>query len=94
MAQMVKNLTAMQETRYLSVSQDDPLEEGKTTHSIILACIFPETEEPGRLQSMGSQRVGYNSATFTSLCFIIIEADYNYIYNLNQFQLNATEVAP
>ena len=94
MAQMVKNLTAMQETRYLSVSQDDPLEEGMTTHSIILACIFPWTEEPGRLQSMGSQRVGYNSVTLTSLCFIIIEADYNCIYNLNQFQLNATEVAP
>ena len=80
MAQMVKNLPAMRETRVLSMSQDDPLEEGMATHSIILACIFPWTEEPDRLQYMGSQRVGYNSATFTSLHFIIIEADYNYIY--------------
>ena len=80
MAQMVKNLPAMRETRVLSMSQDDPLKEGMATHSIILACIFPRTEEPDRLQYMGSQRVGYNSATFTSLHFIIIEADYNYIY--------------
>ena len=67
MAQMVKNLPAMRETRVLSVSQDDPMEEGMATHSIILACIFPRTEELDRLQSTASQRAGYNSATFTSL---------------------------
>ena len=56
-AQMVKNLPARQETRVQSLGQEDPLEKGMTTHSSILACRIPWTEEPGRLQSMGSQRV-------------------------------------
>ena len=58
MAQMVKNLPAMQETKVPSLSQEDPLEEGMATHSSILAWIIPWTEENGKLQSMGSQRVG------------------------------------
>ena len=49
MAQMVKNLPAMQETKVPSLSQEDPLEEGMATHSSILAWIIPWTEEPGRL---------------------------------------------
>ena len=53
---MVKNLPAMQETRIRSLGQEDPLEEGMTTHSSILAWEIPWTEEPGGLQSMGSQR--------------------------------------
>ena len=52
-AQMVKNLPAMQETRVLSLGWEDPLEKGMTTHSSILACRIPWTEE----QFMGSQRV-------------------------------------
>ena len=54
-AQMVKNLPAIQETQVQSLGQEDPLEEGMATHSSILAWEIPWTEEPGRLQSMGSQ---------------------------------------
>ena len=59
-AQMVKSLPAMQETGVRSPGQEDPLGEGIATHSSILAWRIPRTEEPGRLQSMGSQRVGHN----------------------------------
>ena len=51
---------AMQETWVRSLGQEDPLEEGMTTHSSILAWRIPWTEEPGGLQSMGSQRVGHD----------------------------------
>ena len=51
---MVKNLPAMQETWVRSLGQEDPLEKGMATHSSILAWRLPQTEEPGRLQSMGS----------------------------------------
>ena len=54
---MVKNLPAMQETRVQSLGREDPLEEGMATHSSILAWQIPRVEEPGRLQSMGSQRI-------------------------------------
>ena len=60
---MVKNLPAMQETRVQSLGQEDPLVKGMATHSSILAWRIPWTEEPGGLQSMGSQRVRYNWAT-------------------------------
>ena len=53
----VKNLPAMQETQVLSLGWEDPLEEGMATHSSILAWTIPWTEEPGGLQSTGSQRV-------------------------------------
>ena len=56
-AQMVKNLLAMQKTRVRSLHQKDSLEEGMATHSSILAWRIPWTEEPGGLQSVGSQRV-------------------------------------
>ena len=58
MAQMVKNLPAMQETWVRSLGREDPLEKGMATHSTILAWRIPWTEEPGELQSMGSHRVG------------------------------------
>ena len=57
-AQMVKNLPAMQEKGVRFLSQDDPLEKGMATHSSILAWRIPWTEEPGGLQSMELQRVG------------------------------------
>ena len=57
---MVKNLPAMQETRVRSLGQEDPMEEEMATHSSILAWRIPWPEEPGGLQSMGSQRVGHN----------------------------------
>ena len=60
MAQTVKNLPAIQETWVQSLGQEDPLEKGMATHSSILAWEIPWTEEPGGLQSMGSQRVEYN----------------------------------
>ena len=59
-AQVVKNLLAVQETHVRSLDRDDPLEEGMATHSSILAWRIPWTEEPGELQSMGSQRVGHD----------------------------------
>ena len=59
-AQMVKNLPAMQETRVRSLSREDPLEKGMSTHSSILAWRIPWTEEPDGLQSTGSQRVRYD----------------------------------
>ena len=57
---MVKNLPAIQETWVQPLGCKDPLEKQKATHSSIPAWIIPWTEEPGRLQSMGSQRVGPN----------------------------------
>ena len=60
MAQTVKNLPAMQETPVRSLGQEDSLEQVMATHSSILAWRIPWTEEPGGLQSMGLQRVGYD----------------------------------
>ena len=59
MAQTVKNLPAMWETWVPSLGWKDTLEKRMTTHSSILACRIPWTEEPGGLQAMGSQRVGH-----------------------------------
>ena len=59
-AQTVKHLPAMQETRVQSLGCEDPLEKEMSIHSSTLAWRFPWTEKPGRLQSMGSQRVGHN----------------------------------
>ena len=56
-AQLVKNLPATQETWVQSLGREDPLEKGMATHSSILAWRIPWTEEPGGLQSTGSQRV-------------------------------------
>ena len=58
-AQMVKNLSVMQETLVPSLSWEDPLENGMATHSSILAWRITWAEEPSRLQSMGSQRTGH-----------------------------------
>ena len=60
MTQTAKNLPAMQETWIQSLGQKDPLEKGMSTHSIILAWRIPWTEEPGGLQSTGSQKVGHD----------------------------------
>jgi len=57
-AQGVKNPSVMQEAQVQSLDQEDPLEKEMATHSSILAWRIPWTEEPGRLQSMGLQRVG------------------------------------
>ena len=57
---MVKSLPAVWETQVQSLGQEDPLEKEMTTHSSILAWKNPWTEEPGRLQSMGSQRIRHD----------------------------------
>ena len=59
-AQMVKNLLAMQETQVRSLRQEDPLEKGMATHSRILAWRIPWTKEPGRLEPMGLQRIRHD----------------------------------
>ena len=60
MAQTVKSLPTMQETQFQSLGGEDALEKKMATLSSILAWKIPWAEEPGRLQSMGSQRVGHN----------------------------------
>ena len=60
MAQMVKRLPTMRETWIQSLGQEDLLEKEMATHSSILAWKIPWMEEPGRLQSMGLQRVGHD----------------------------------
>ena len=59
-AQRLKHLPPMRETWVQSMGREDPLEKEMATHSSILAWRIPWTEEPGRLQSTGSQRVGHN----------------------------------
>ena len=83
MAQMAKNMPAMQEAQVQSLGQEDPLEKEVATHSIILAWRIPWTEEPGGLQSMGSQKVGKECGT--SAFYICIEALFHswklYLHN-------------
>ena len=59
-AQRLKHLPGMWETQVQSLGWEDPLQKEMVTHSSILAWKIPWTEEPGRLQSMGSQRVGHD----------------------------------
>ena len=60
MAQMVKHLPTTWKTQVQALSQEDPLEKEMATHSSTWAWKIPWTEEPGRLKSMGSQRVGHD----------------------------------
>ena len=69
MAQIVKNLLAVQKIQVQSLGQEDPLKKEMATHSRILAWRIPWAEEPGSLQSMGSQRVKDDSATNTFTFF-------------------------
>ena len=57
---VVKNSPIVLETQVQSLGQEDSLKKGKATHSSILAWRIPQTKEPGKLQSMGPQRVGHN----------------------------------
>ena len=76
---MVKNPPAMQETRVLSLGQEDPLEKGMAIHSSILDWRIPWSEEPGGLQSLGSQRVRHDEVTntFTFLNTLTYQAYHN-----------------
>ena len=64
---VVKNMPAMQEIQVLSLGQEDSLEKGMAIHCSILAWRIPWTEEPGGLQSMGSQRGRHNRVTHTHI---------------------------
>ena len=64
---MVKHLSTMRETWVLFLGREDPLEKEMAIHSSTIAWKIPWTEEPGRLQSMGSQRVGHDRATSLSV---------------------------
>ena len=77
MAQRLKRLPAMRETLVWSLGLEDPLEKEVATHSSILAWRIPWREEPGRLQSMGSQRVGHDWAT--SLTFFTVQLSHPYM---------------
>ena len=79
-AQMVNNTPAMQETLgWIPLGSEDPLEKGMATDSSILAWRIPWTEEPGRLQSMGSQGVGHYWATRTCTSIRVCVCVYIYI---------------
>ena len=65
-AQMIKHLSAMRETRVWALGWEDPLEKEMATHSSAIAWKIPWTEEPGRLQSMGSQRIRHDWVTSLS----------------------------
>ena len=75
-AQMVKHLPTMWETQVRSLSRKDPLEKDLSTHSSILAWRIPWTEEPGKLQSMGSQRVRHDWVTSLSFFLYRILAQF------------------
>ena len=89
MSHTEKNLPAMQETRVHSLGQKDPLKKEMATHSSILACGIPWTEEPGGVQSTGLQRVRHDSMTNT-FKHISINACYiftcEWILNLSGFE--------
>ena len=72
---MVKNLPAMRQTPVLSLGWEDPLVEGMATHSSILAWRTPWTEEPGGLQSLGSQRVGHDGVADTHTHTHLLKTD-------------------
>ena len=73
-AQMVKNLPAMWETQAPTLDWEDPLEKGMTIHSSILGWQIPRTEDPGRLKSMGSQRLGQDWATNTFIFTLVLHS--------------------
>ena len=77
-AQRLKHLPPMRETRVQSLGREDPLEKEMVTHSSILAWRITWTEKPGRLQSTGSQRVGHNWATSLSL-FTLTFVSYGFM---------------
>ena len=84
MAQMVKRLSTVRETWVRSLGQEDPLEKEMATHSSTIAWKIPWTEEAGRLQSLGSQRVGHNGATSLSLS-VLFMVQLTSISNISAF---------
>ena len=95
MTQMVKRLPTMQVTWVQSLDWEDLLEKEMATHSSTLAWKIPWTEEPGRLQSMGSQRVGHDRATslslslFSSLSYICLHL--HFIREMSAMSISAVQ---
>ena len=87
---VVKNLSVMQEMQVWFLGWKDPLEEGLATHSSILAWEIPCTEEPGGLQSLGSQRVEHNWVPSTH----VFSSCYNFsnIFNLRSYKLTCVNL--
>ena len=83
MAQTVKRLSTMQETGVQSLGGEDPLETDMAIHSSTIAWKIPRTEKPGRLQSMGSQRVR-NDCDFTFTFHLQIVSDVQQVKSLAQ----------
>ena len=78
-AQLVKNLYAVQETQVWSLGGEDPLEKGMATHSNILAWRTPWTEEPGGLRTTGSQRVGHDWLSYTfTFHFAVVPSNHEF----------------
>ena len=91
MAQRVKHLPAMWETRVWSLCWEDPLKKETATHSSILAWRIPWTEQPGRLQSMGLQRVGHDWATslnFSPNYYLVIVPEFYYYFKNSSSKWN------
>ena len=87
MAQTVKRLPTMWETRFQSLGGEDALEKEMATHSSILAWKIPWTGEPGRLQSMGSQRVGHVGKTTRPFRYDLNQIPYDYTVEVrNRFK--------
>ena len=86
-AQRVKHLPAMRETRVWSLGWEDPLEKEMETQSSILIWRIPWREEPGRLQSTGSQRVGHDWATSLYL-------NFRFLFELLNFSLSTSRRLP
>ena len=76
---MVKNLPAVQETCIQSLGWENPLEKRMATHSSIVAWRIPRTEEPGKLQSMGSQRIRHEWVTNAFTLNIFVQLLFNQI---------------
>ena len=81
MAQLVKNLPAFRETWVWSLGQEDPLEKGMATHSSILTWEIPCSEEPGGLQTMGSQELDMTEWLTVSISV------FHTIYTTHQYKL-------
>ena len=92
--QSVKHLPAMWETRVWFLGQEDPLEKEMAIHSSTLAWKIPWTEEPDRLQSMGSQRVGHDWATSLSFFLSFAIGLPAFSFDLKKFFLYTLDMSP
>ena len=77
-AKMVKHLLAMKETQVQSLGREDPMEKEMATDSSILAWRIPWTAEPGRLQSMGSQRVRHEQLSHTHILSLFLISKWSF----------------